>query len=95
MRVRAHRDGADAVLEVADEGPGMDAEVAQQAFERFYRADPSRSRHKGGSGLGLSIVDAITVAHGGRAELRTAPGEGTTVRIVLPAVTPSDGPSPG
>jgi two-component system OmpR family sensor kinase len=95
VRVRAPLEGVDAVLEVSDEGPGMDAGVAQQAFERFYRADPSRSRHKGGSGLGLSIVDAITVAHGGRAELRTAPGEGTTVRIVLPAAAPATSPSPG
>jgi two-component system OmpR family sensor kinase len=94
VRVRARLDGTDAVLEVTDEGPGMDAEVAQQAFERFYRADPSRSRHQGGSGLGLSIVDAISVAHGGRAELRTAPGEGTTVRIVLPAATPVTAPPP-
>jgi len=92
VRVRARLEGVDAVLEVSDEGPGMDAEVAQQAFERFYRADPSRSRHKGGSGLGLSIVDAITVAHGGRAELRTAPGKGTTVRIVLPAASPATSP---
>ena len=67
----------------------------QQAFERFYRADPSRSRHQGGSGLGLADRRRITVAHGGRAELRTAPGEGTTVRIVLPAATPATSPSPG
>jgi two-component system OmpR family sensor kinase len=73
----------------------MPADVAQQAFERFYRADPSRSRHKGGSGLGLSIVDAITHAHCGRVELRTAPGEGTTVRILLPVLTPPAAPAPG
>jgi two-component system OmpR family sensor kinase len=82
VRVRVF--GPEATIEVSDDGPGMSQEVAEQAFERFYRADPSRSRHKGGSGLGLSIVDAITLAHGGRAELHTAPGEGTTVRIYLP-----------
>src|SRR3954447_9525870 len=82
--VRARVFGPEAMIEVSDDGPGMTQEVADQAFERFYRADPSRSRHKGGSGLGLSIVDAITLAHGGRAELHTAPGEGTTVRIFVP-----------
>jgi two-component system OmpR family sensor kinase len=82
--VRARVFGPEAMIEVSDDGPGMSQEVAGQAFERFYRADPSRSRHKGGSGLGLSIVDAITRAHGGRVELHTAPGEGTTVRIHLP-----------
>ena len=52
----------------------MSAEVAAQAFERFYRADPSRSRHRGGSGLGLSIVQATVAAHGGVVVLDTAPG---------------------
>jgi two-component system OmpR family sensor kinase len=85
VRVTARSLGAEAMLEVRDEGPGMTPDVAGQAFERFYRADPSRSRHKGGSGLGLSIVDAITQAHQGRAELDTAPGRGTAVRIFLPA----------
>ena len=58
----------------------------QQAgvFERFFRADPSRARTSGGSGLGLSIVAAVAEAHGGRAELDTAPGQGATFRIVLP-----------
>jgi two-component system OmpR family sensor kinase len=60
--------------------------VAARAFERFYRADPSRSRHHGGSGLGLSIVRAIVDAHGGKVSLDTALGHGTTVRIELPRV---------
>ncbi|MGK2930648.1 MAG: sensor histidine kinase [Acidimicrobiales bacterium] len=71
-------------LEVADEGPGMGPEVAVRAFERFYRADPSRSRHRGGSGLGLAIVEATIRAHGGAVTLDSAPGEGLTVRIELP-----------
>ena len=54
MRVRT--DGDEAVLEVADEGPGLDAEDAARVFERFYRADPSRPRDGGGTGLGLAIV---------------------------------------
>jgi two-component system OmpR family sensor kinase len=77
------RDGH-AVLEVRDDGPGMSQDVAAHAFERFYRADPSRVRSRGGSGLGLSIVQATVNAHGGSVALDTAPGKGTTVRIELP-----------
>jgi two-component system, OmpR family, sensor kinase len=83
-RVQVSHDGAAAVLEVADEGPGLEAEQAERVFERFYRADPSRSRDSGGSGLGLSIVAAVTKAHGGSASVRTGPGRGTTIRITLP-----------
>ena len=82
--VRVHDQDGDVVLEVRDDGPGMAPGDAARAFERFYRADASRSRHQGGSGLGLSIVDATVRAHRGRAELVTAPGQGTTVRISLP-----------
>ncbi len=85
--VRVHREGATALLEVRDEGPGMSPDVAARAFERFYRADPSRSRHHGGSGLGLSIVRAIVDAHHGSVALDTALGHGTTVRISLPLLT--------
>ena len=80
-----------AVLEVTDSGPGMAPEQAARAFERLYRADPSRQRGTGGAGLGLSIVAAIVSAHGGRVELRTAPGAGTRFRVVLPAVPVSGG----
>jgi two-component system, OmpR family, sensor kinase len=82
--VRVTRTGQRAVLEVADQGPGMSAEAASRAFERFYRADPSRSRHQGGSGLGLAIVDATVRAHDGEATLTSRPSAGTTVRIELP-----------
>ncbi len=78
-------DGGPAVAEVADDGPGMSPDQAAHAFDRFYRADPGRARDRGGSGLGLAIVQAIALAHGGRAPLATTPGGGTTVRIELPA----------
>jgi two-component system OmpR family sensor kinase len=87
LHLRARLDGDRAVVEVADEGPGMSPEVAARAFERFYRADPSRTRHTGGSGLGLSIVAAAVGAHGGEVALDTAPGRGTTVRVTLPVVS--------
>jgi len=85
VRVRVSADDGTAVLEVADDGPGMAAEQAARAFERFYRADPSRSRSSGGTGLGLSIVAAIAEAHGGRATVDTTPGAGATFRVELPA----------
>jgi two-component system, OmpR family, sensor kinase len=84
ISVAARAEEGGAVLEVRDDGPGMPADQAAHAFERFYRGDPGRARARGGSGLGLAIVQAIAVAHGGRASLVTAPGEGTTVRVELP-----------
>lgn len=73
-----------AVLEVADDGDGMTPEVAARVTERFFRADPSRSRHRGGSGLGLALVDSIVSAHRGTLAVTSEPGRGTTVTITLP-----------
>jgi two-component system, OmpR family, sensor kinase len=81
-----------AVLEVADTGPGLTAEQAEHAFERFYRADQSRST--GGTGLGLAIVAALVAAHGGTVWVDSEPGQGATFGIALPlapeVVTDSD-----
>ncbi|MFI0480487.1 ATP-binding protein [Actinomadura sp. 9N215] len=71
---------APGLIEVTDEGPGMSPEDAARAFERFHRTD----RDSTGAGLGLPIVAAIAAAHGGRAELLSAPSRGTTVRVTLP-----------
>ena len=71
-------------LEVADEGPGLEADVAARVFERFYRADASRARAAGGTGLGLSIVAAVAEAHGGRASVASEPGRGSRFVIDLP-----------
>ncbi len=87
--VKLARRGDSAVLEVADDGPGMAPADAAKAFERFYRADASRQRHRGGSGLGLAIVEATVRAHGGTVAIDTAPGEGTTVRVELPLAAPT------
>ncbi len=73
------------MIEVEDQGPGMSAEHAARVFERFFRADPSRARASGGSGLGLSIVSAIAEAHGGRVEVATDPGDGATFRYGSPS----------
>ena len=89
VTIRVGTVGDDAVLEVADEGPGMESVDAQQVFERFYRADSSRTRSSGGTGLGLSIVDSLVRAHGGRVTVRTAPGRGCCFRVTLPRVLDS------
>jgi two-component system OmpR family sensor kinase len=74
-----------AVLEVRDHGPGLPPEEAGKIFQRFYRVDSSRRRGTGGgSGLGLSIVSAVTAAHGGSVDVRTTPGGGATFRVALP-----------
>jgi len=78
-------DDGGVLLTVADEGPGLPAQVATRAFERFYRGDPSRSRSKGGAGLGLSIVAAIVEAHGGTVTVRSEEGAGATFEVRLPA----------
>lgn len=85
--------GPDAVIEVADAGPGFPADYLPHAFERFGRPDSGRARAEGGAGLGLSIVQAIAHAHGGVATARNQPSGGAVVRIYLPgAVRPPDRP---
>jgi two-component system OmpR family sensor kinase len=82
VRVAVRAAGGTARVEVADEGPGMDAETASRVFERFFRADPARAH--GGSGLGLSIVAAVVAAHGGTVAVDTSPGHGATFVVELP-----------
>jgi two-component system OmpR family sensor kinase len=94
VRARVAVDDADAVLEVADEGPGIDPEVASRIFERFTRGDPSRSRGTGGAGLGLSIVAAIVNAHGGSVTASSHDGgPGTIVTVRLPTDGPREAPT--
>jgi two-component system, OmpR family, sensor kinase len=88
------RDGA-AVLEVADAGTGLATEDAARVFERFYRTDPARSRVRGGSGLGLPIVQALVAAHGGEVSLATAPGQGARFEVRLPLYEPVVAGAPG
>ncbi|MEV4114492.1 HAMP domain-containing sensor histidine kinase [Nonomuraea sp. NPDC049695] len=92
FQVRVGLDGDQAVVEVADEGPGFPAEVAERVFERFYRADPARSA--GGSGLGLSIAATLVEAHGGIVMAEGAPGKGALFRVILPVNGAASRPDP-
>jgi two-component system OmpR family sensor kinase len=86
VRIGVGTVGGEAVLEIADAGPGIAPEQAERVFDRFYRADDSRTRTGGaGAGLGLAIAQSLVEAHCGRIELVTAPGQGATFRMVLPA----------
>ena len=72
-------------ISVSDTGPGLSESDQERAFERFFRADPSRVRVSGeGSGLGLAIVDAVMKAHGGSVEVKSKLGEGATFTIIFP-----------
>ena len=73
-----------AVIEVRDHGEGIPKSLRDKVFERFYRADNSRNRETGGSGLGLSIVKTIVTRHGGDVKALETPGGGATFRITLP-----------
>ncbi len=80
---------ATVLLVVTDQGPGMSEADRAKVFERFYRADPSRTRAAGGSGLGLSIVSALVAAHGGRIGVQSALGQGSRFLVELPAYVPA------
>ncbi|HXJ62214.1 MAG TPA: HAMP domain-containing sensor histidine kinase [Actinomycetota bacterium] len=82
--LRWRAEGGVAVIEVADHGPGLAPEHRQQAFRRFFRADPVRAREHGGAGLGLSIARELVLAQGGSIELDDTPGGGLTVRLGVP-----------
>ncbi|HZC27242.1 MAG TPA: HAMP domain-containing sensor histidine kinase, partial [Actinopolymorphaceae bacterium] len=82
-----HRTGGGAEVVVHDDGPGMPSGAAEHAFDRFFRADTSRTRTSGGTGLGLAIVQAVVDAHGGTVMLDTTRGS-TTVTVRLPAPAP-------
>ncbi len=82
-RITVRADDGWAWVDVADNGPGMPPDQMRRVFERFYRADPSRSRHTGGAGLGLAIVDAIVTALGGRVTVGSSAEGGLELSVRL------------
>ncbi|WP_307799710.1 ATP-binding protein [Actinomadura nitritigenes] len=84
VSLRAHADGDDVLIEVADTGPGIAPEHLPHVFDRFWRAEKSRNRQTGGSGLGLAIVRQLAEAHGGSAAVCSEPGQGATFVLRLP-----------
>lgn len=88
VSVRCFVRDADAVIEIADEGPGIAPEHQQKIFERFYRIDKARSRAEGGAGLGLAIAKFSVEQLRGSIELASEVGKGSCFRIVLPTQRP-------
>ena len=83
MIARQEEDGV--YVSVADNGPGLSEADQKRIFERFFRADPSRQRlSQEGSGLGLSIVDSVMQAHGGKVGVSSKPGQGTVFTLFFP-----------
>ena len=88
IEMRLHSEGGDAVLEVADDGPGIPEEMREQVFDRFVRGDgPADTIVGAGSGLGLAIVRAVAVAHGGSVEIDESARGGALFRVRLPLDT--------
>jgi len=84
IRVRALLTPTDEIaVEVSDTGPGIAPEHQDRVFDRFYRVDKARSRETGGVGLGLALAKSAVEMNGGRIELESEPGKGSTFRIVL------------
>jgi signal transduction histidine kinase len=83
VEIAASRQGSDALLTVVDTGVGIPADELPHIWNRLYRGDKSRSTR--GLGLGLSLVKAIVEAHGGRVDVHSTPGEGTSFELRLPA----------
>ncbi|MGA7673304.1 MAG: HAMP domain-containing sensor histidine kinase [Nitrolancea sp.] len=84
VHVAVTSESGEAVVSVADSGPGVATKDLEHLFDRFYRVDTARTRERGGTGLGLSIVASIVEAHGGRVGVRSELGKGTTFSFRLP-----------
>ena len=93
VTVRLQRSGGSALLTVADSGPGIAAEHLPHIWDRYYRVDKVRSRAAGGTGLGLPIVKYIAEAHGGRVDVASEVGVGTTFTVELPLAPEAAAPA--
>ena len=89
MRVAVRTDDGVATLTVTDTGIGIASRDLERIFERFYRADPARSRETGGTGLGLAIVKHVAESHGGDVQVQSVLGAGSTFIVRLPLAGPA------
>jgi two-component system OmpR family sensor kinase len=80
-----------ATIDIVDHGEGIPPQIREKIFQRFWRADSSRTRDTGGSGLGLAIVSGIVSAHGGSVDVFDTPGGGATFRVALPLWSDASG----
>jgi two-component system OmpR family sensor kinase len=90
LALTAEATPASATISIVDHGDGIPAQIRQKIFERFWRADSSRTRETGGSGLGLAIVASIVAAHHGSIDVTETPGGGATFSVSLPVVHTTD-----
>ena len=90
VKIQLNKNGKDAVATIHDTGIGIAAEHLPHVFDRFYRVDQARSRAEGGTGLGLSIAQSIVRSHGGRIELTSQSGQGSTCTVSLPEKSSSE-----
>ena len=93
IAVEANLAGQTATISVIDHGEGIPPQIREKIFQRFWRADTSRTRDTGGSGLGLAIVSAIVAAHRGTVRALETPGGGSTFEVTLPLLNPGQDPA--
>ena len=93
IAVEANRADRVATISVIDHGEGIPPQIREKIFQRFWRADTSRTRDTGGSGLGLAIVSSIVAAHHGTVRALETPGGGATFEVTLPLLNPGQDPT--
>jgi two-component system OmpR family sensor kinase len=92
LEVGVDSSGAYGVISIVDHGEGIPPQLREKIFQRFWRADTSRTRETGGSGLGLAIVAGIVAKHDGHVEVLETPGGGATFRVSIPLLHSADAP---